>query len=171
MYSKITLFPVMVVALSLAFPAQAQTQRMVIENGKVASASRPEVGGDQVLMLEAVGKVMQRDYRAAETLYSQAIAQNAGNLQAYIQRGLIRRELKDGQGAQSDGRAVVTLADRTLQRNSEDADAYQQRAMGYRLQGQFALAKEDMRMALKRQRKISWENDLKAIELEERMSQ
>ncbi len=122
-------------------------------------------------MLAAFQYFVKRDYRRAEKLYSQPIATNQGNIEAYLQRGLTRREMGDAPGAASDGRSAVLLASAALKSDLRDGRLYYQRSMGLRLLRQFDLTAQDMLAAIQLTGKQHWQTDLKAIELERKMMQ
>jgi tetratricopeptide (TPR) repeat protein len=164
--------------LSLPAHAQTSTQSFVIKNGKVAGGAAGGNSGqagvtlsdEQKLMFEAPAKIMARDYQGAEAIYTRVLAMNGGNTEAYLQRGIVRRELGNKAGMQSDARAAVTLANTQLQRSGRNAHLYYQRAMGLRLLGRFAEAKRDLQTGMSLSGNQNWQTDLKAIELEEKMA-
>lgn len=158
-----------------AFAAEAQT-RFIINGmpagGKgAAGGARIEISQDQKLMLEAAKKVMASDFKGAETLYDQAISINSGNIDAYLQRGIVRRELGDQAGAAADGRKVVEMANRSLTLTPNDATLYHRRGMGLRLMKDFSDAKADISKAIQMSGQLSWKTDLQAVELEEKAFQ
>ena len=154
-------------ALVAMVPDLAMAETRFIINGTPAGGSggKFEVSADQKLMLEAAKKVVSNDYQAAESLYNQAITLNANNMDAYLQRGIVRRELGNQSGAEADGRAVVTLANNSLQQNPNDANLYHRRGMGLRLLRDFDNAKADISKAIQMSGQLSWKTDLQAIEL------
>src|SRR5579872_2487227 len=85
-----------------------------------AFSQQPATGGglqfppDQKLMFEAANKVVKHDYKSAEDIYTQAISINPNNIDAYLQRGIVRRELGNAEGTAADGKMAVTLANTSL---------------------------------------------------------
>ncbi len=150
--------------------AAAETKRQIVFNGVPlgGGSGRLVIGEEQKLMLEAMRKVMARDYRAAEQIYSRIIGMNQGNIDAYLQRGIVRRELKDERGTVSDANAVVTLANSTLPVQPANPNLYYQRGMGFRLLRNFRQAKQDISRAIQMSGQTGWRTDLQAIELEEK---
>lgn len=156
---------VCVAALLLAtVPAHAQTTQQTFVLG--GGANNLQIANDQKIMLEAANKLVQKDYRSAESMYTQAIALNQGNIEAYLQRAVARREMEDENGMASDARAVISLADNALQQNPKNPTLYYQRGMGYRLLHQFDQARDDITMGMQIGGKSNWKTDLQAIELE-----
>jgi tetratricopeptide (TPR) repeat protein len=152
----------------VAFAPTATAETKFIINGTPAggSGSKFEISADQKLMLEAAKKVVSNDYKSAEALYDQAISINGSNMDAYLQRGIVRRELGNQAGAESDGRTVVALANSSLQLAPNDANLYHRRGMGLRLVRDFDNAKADISRAIQMSGQLSWKTDLQAIELE-----
>lgn len=172
--NRVTVFTVYVAvcaAVMAASPVHAQTKFII--NGAPVSGSggRFQISPDQKLLLEAAKKVVSNDYKGAEALYDQAIRINSGNIDAYLQRGIVRRELGDQAGAAADGRTVVSMANRSLQQTPGDAGLYHRRGMGLRLMKDFEHAKMDIARAIQMSGKLSWKTDLQAIELEEKAFQ
>jgi len=167
----------MMMATLAVMPAQvyAQAQTQFIINGAPAtggtSGNTLQISSDQKLMLEAAKKVVSNDYPGAEALYNQAISMNGGNMDAYLQRGIVRRELGNDAGAQADGRMVVNIANSGLQAAPNDANLYYHRGMGLRLLKDFGGAKADVSKAIQMSGQLSWKTDLQAIELEARAFQ
>lgn len=131
-----------------------------------AVAAQMQISGDTQVMLEAMRKVMHHDFRGAEALYGNAIAINPNNMDAWLQRALMRRELGDGAGAMSDGRQVVTLCNQGLAGNPNDANLYYHRGMGYRLLKDYPDAERDIAKAISMGGQAGWKDDLQATELE-----
>ena len=127
-----------------------------------------QIAGDQKLIFEADGHVVKRDYQGAESLYTQAIALNGGNTEAYLQRGFVRREMGNGAGAADDGRNAVGLANTALAANPGDANLYHERGMGFRLMRDFDHARADLQKAIQLSGQMSWQTDLQAMELEQK---
>lgn len=147
-------------------------QTMLIQNGRIVSnGGHVQASAEQKLMLSAPEYIYKQDYRGAEMVYSQVIAMNDHHISAYIQRGLVRREMGDGAGAMEDGRAAVILANEALQTNPNEAYLYYQRGSGFRLLKQFSQARTDIQYAMRLRGDQSWDLDLKAIDLEEKMAQ
>lgn len=153
--------------LPLAAAAQT-THTFVVKNGKTARPALT-IAPDQKLMLEAAKKMTERDYKQAEALYSKALAANGGNINAYLQRGLARRDLGNLQGMEADARQAITLANAKLAQDTNNANLYYQRSLGERLLRRFDEAEKDLRAAIRLSNKLEWNNDLKALELERRM--
>ena len=125
----------------------------------------------QKLMLQADGKVMHHDYSSAENLYSQVIAMDGNNIDAYLQRGIIRREMKNTDGAASDGQTAVTLANAALQQRPNDPNLYYKRGMGFRLIRNFDQAKKDIAAGINLGGPEAWKTDLQAVILEAKEQQ
>lgn len=140
----------------------ALAQTMVIGGGQL------QIGPDQQLMFDAAKKVVNRDYHGAETIYNQVIAMNGHNIDAYVQRGIVRREQGNAAGAAADGKAAVTLADASLANNANNPMLYYQRGMGYRLLKNYAQAKQDVATGIKLGGSENWNTDIQAINLEEK---
>ncbi len=131
--------------------AYAQQQTIVMQGGKIISgggAASAQAGEEQQLMNDAPNYVLRRDYQGAEGLYTHVIGINKNNIGAYIQRGLVRRELGNQQGAMADGQIAVTLTNELMNTLPNNANLYYQRAMGFRLMRQFPQAREDMQKAI-----------------------
>lgn len=141
--------------------AQTVQQTFVFGGG-----SNVQFSNDQKIMLEAAGKLVQRDYSTAENLYTQAIAINGRNIEAYLQRAVVRREMHNDDGMSSDANTVIALANDALQQNPNDPNLYYQRGMGFRLLRQFDQARDDITNGMRIGGKDNWKTDLKAIELE-----
>ena len=111
--------------------AQSTQQQFVVSGGKL------QISDEQKLILQAAQKSSptRLQEQCAESIYSQIIAgKNGSYTDAYLQRGVVRREMGDQAGMQSDARAVIiTLADASIQQNPNNAISYYQRGMGYRL--------------------------------------
>ncbi len=125
---------------------------------------------DQVIIINAAKEMAAGDYKAAEASYSKAIAVNASNANAYLQRALARRELGDAAGMTADAKHAVALVTQALSRNATSADLYYQRSLGKRLLKQFDDAEHDLRQAIQLNRNAQWDNDLKALQLERKMA-
>gem|GEM_PF-2376627 len=149
----------------ISLPAFAQTTQQTFILGG-SGASNLQISNDQKIMLEAANKLVQRDYRTAENMYSQAIAVNRVNIEAYLQRAVVRRELGDEAGMATDARSVIGLADNALQQSPNNPTLYYQRGMGYRLLREFDQAKNDIVTGMQIGGKSNWKTDLQAIELE-----
>lgn len=157
---RVLLFVGLTAALTGA--ALAQSQQIVLGQPQI------QIGADQKILFEAATKMVQRDFKAAEALYGQAIAINNKNIEAYLQRSMTRRELGDDAGMTSDAQTVVTLADAVLQQDPQNAHLHYQRGMGYRLLKQFEAAKNDVTTGMQLSGNSSWQTDLQAIDLERR---
>ena len=153
-----------IVWLGAASVSQAETKFII--NGAPAGGGKIQISPEQKLMLEAAKKVVSNDYKTAESLYDQALTINGSNMDAYLQRGIVRRELGNESGAASDGRAVVNLANSSLQLNPNDASLYHRRGMGLRLLKDYDNAQADITRAIQMSGQLSWKTDLQAIELE-----
>ena len=149
-------------ALNGAAPVFAQTTQTFVIGG----ASNLKISNDQKIMLEAANKLVQKDYSTAESMYSQAIAVNGGNIEAYLQRAVVRRELGDDQGMTADARSVIMLSNNALQQSPNNPTLYYQRGMGYRLLRHFDQARSDISTGMQIGGKGNWKTDLQAIELE-----
>jgi len=151
------------VLLAPPLHAQTVTQTFVLGGGNNASV---QITNDQKILLEAANKFVRRDYEGAESLYTQAIAINGSNIEAYLQRAAVRRELHNEAGMTADANMVIGLANQALQRNGNDPGLYYQRGMGYRLLRQFDLARDDITTGMRIGGRSNWQTDLKAIEIE-----
>ncbi len=168
--------------LTCAAHAQAvHGQKIIIRDGKLVSGTLPTAGQaaaprnveasqSRLLLFKAQEKLMKRDFSGAEQIYTQAIALDDSNVTAYLQRGVVRRELRNYRGVDSDARTVVALSNRIISANPRDPDGYYKRSMALRLLHQFDQAKKDVLTAIQLGGKLSLKNDLKAIELERRMA-
>src|SRR4051812_11290613 len=123
-YARLLMTIMLAALLPAGAQAQTTTQTFVMGGGKVIMTD------DQKLMLSAAQKIMSRDFRGAEALYSQAISINGRNIDAYLQRGIVRRELKDEEGSASDARMVVALANEGLKTDDRNPNLYYDRGMG-----------------------------------------
>lgn len=121
-------------------------------------------------MLAAAGKMSEGKLKEAEILYSQALAANGGNVNAYLQRALARRDLGDTEGMATDARQAVALISARLEQNPGKANLYYQRSLAERLLRQFDAAEKDLRAAIRLSNKSEWTNDLTALELERKMA-
>lgn len=131
-----------------------------------AAAAQVQMSGDTQLMFSAMQKVMHRDFRGAEAIYSKVIEANPNNIEAWLQRALMRRELKDAAGARSDGHQAAAIADRELAKNPNDATLYYYRGMGLRYMKDYPDAERDIARAIQMSGSASWKADLQATELE-----
>lgn len=138
-------------------------------SGAPAPAARLVIPPEKQLMLEASKKVAAGDWKGADALYSQAIALNGASIDAYVQRGIVRRELGDTAGRDKDAQAIITLATQALAAQPNTPKLYYQRGTGWRLLKRFPEAKADITRALQLGGKRSWQQDLQAIALEEKM--
>ncbi len=143
-------------SLLFTFPARAQTAPALDEEG--------------MLMISAIQKTMQQDYRGAENDCTRVISINPYNTDAYLQRGVIRRLLGNEQGAYADGQSAYTIASGQLSKNPRNPEAYHQRGMAARLMGNYALAKQELRTSLELGGDPDWKNDLRDTDLEEKAS-
>lgn len=154
----------------LPVSASAQTQTFVIKKSGAAAAPALTISQDQKLMLAAAGKMSEGKLKEAEILYSQALAANGGNVNAYLQRALARRDLGDTEGMATDARQAVALISARLEQNPGKANLYYQRSLAERLLRQFDAAEKDLRAAIRLSNKSEWTNDLTALELERKMA-
>jgi len=143
-------------------PAHAQTTQVVLGGATV------QINEQEKAMLTAANKMMKGDFKGAEQDYSGVLAVDSGYVDAYLQRGVVRRLQGNEQGAQNDGRAVLRLAEMALQKNPASAQGYYQRGMGYRLLKQYDHAKADVQKAIELGGKPAWRNDLRDIALEDK---
>ena len=133
--------------------------------------ARIQISPAQQVMFGAAQKVLQRDYAGALALYNQAVAMDGTNVQAYLQRGVVKREMHDEAGAQADAAAAIRLCNAALARDPQNAQLYHDRALGFRLLKDFAHAREDMQRALQLPgAQPGWKTDLRAIDLEEKFN-
>jgi len=152
----------------LAIDACAQAQPNVVVNGRSSAA---EMNQTQKLMFEGAKYSMARQFKEADAVYSQIIASDGGNTEAYLQRAVVRRELGDESGKVSDARNAVALASASLQANPRDFNLYYQRSLALRLLKQFDGARRDLNAAMQLGGSVTWQNDLQAIDLEQKMAQ
>jgi tetratricopeptide (TPR) repeat protein len=123
---------------------------------------------DQKLIFEADQQVVKKDYKGAEGLYSEAIALNKNNIDAYLHRGTVRHELGDSGGVASDGQATVTLANTGLQNTPNDPNLYYKRGMGFRLLKNYDQAEKDISTGMRLGGQPTWQTDLQAIAFEKK---
>ncbi len=99
---KNRLLLVLTVAMTCAQPAlvRAETTTIKLSGGQLV------LGEEQKLMLEASGKVLDKDYAAALERYNRVIALNPNNGQAYIQRSVVKRQMGDAQARGSETAAI-----------------------------------------------------------------
>lgn len=162
---------VYIVVLLCACPlaASAENKTKLVLNG--AGGGKLALGPEQKLMFQATNKFVQLDYKGAETLYTQAIAMNGNNANAYVQRGAVRRELHNTAGMKSDAERAIVLLNANLEQNTNNADLYYQRSLAHRLLKQFDAAEQDLQKAMQIANRAEWETDMKAIALERKMAQ
>ena len=148
-------------------PALAADHAIALKGGKLV------IRQEQQWMLEASKRVIEGDYPAALQLYNQVISSDGGNIQAYVQRGVVRRQMQDENGCQQDATMAVRLSDAAIQQDPNNSKLYYQRGTGYRLLKDFPQARENIEYAIRLSGKAraDWETDLKAIALEEKMMQ
>lgn len=129
------------------------------------------LGQEQQLMLKAAQYVSKRDFASALPVYSQVLAMDGGNIEAYIQRSVVRSELNDAAGAEGDAVTAVSLSSALLAKDPNNAQLYYQRGTGYRLLKDFAHAKADINHAIQLAggQHADWQSDLSAMNLEEKM--
>ncbi len=170
---------IMYIALVLAFgfdfgqAVAAPQKNTIIMDGKVINGGQGAVltiGEEQKLMFEASNKFVAMDYKGAEALYGRVIGMNSTNANAWLQRGVIRRELGDTAGMTSDAKRALLLIDGAIGQ-TPNANLYYQRSLAERLLRQFDAAERDLREAMRLSNSNKWENDLKAIALERKMAQ
>jgi Tfp pilus assembly protein PilF len=159
----VLVFSLLIAIVSSVSSSMAQTVQQTFVFG---GGSNVQFSNDQKIMLEAASKLVQNDFANAENLYTQAIAINGSNIEAYLQRAVVRREMHTDNGMASDANTVIALANNALQQNPNDPNLYYQRGMGYRLLRQFDQARDDITNGMRIGGKDNWKTDLKAIELE-----
>jgi tetratricopeptide (TPR) repeat protein len=146
----------------------------IVMNGKVIGGDKSPsmiISDDQKYMFEASKKFMDMDFKGAEALYSRAIDANEGNANAWLQRGVVRRELGDVRGMASDAQRALIITEAAMRQNPNDADLYYQKSLAERLLKRFDVAEQDLRQAMRLSNSRKWETDLKAIALERKMAQ
>lgn len=158
-------FVLLLILLPAFAQAQTTTQTFVLGGGGKVSIS-----DDQKLMLSAAQKIMARDFKSAEQLYSQAISINGRNIDAYLQRGVVRHELHNDEGSASDARMVVALANEGLKTNDRNPNLYYDRGMGLRLLRDYNGAFRDVQAGMKLSGNNNWQTDLDAIAFEAKAS-
>lgn len=167
--------------VALALPAFAQTHSFKIRDGKVVSngGQAAQQAGDaataanreQQYMFAALSALMQKDYAQAERLYSQVIQHNQANSEAFLQRAVVQRELRNVPAMKADAKVALRLLTAEIRLQPRKHRLYHQRSMALRLLGAFDHAKKDLLTAvqLKGKSTLAYQNDLRAIELEKRM--
>ena len=140
----------------------------IAQQTQLSFTNNIEFGKEQQLMFGAANKAIKGDLRGAEMDYSQVISMNASNVDAYLQRGLIRRELKNPAGAKADGQAAAVLANKRVEQYPNKSSAYHQRGMAYRLLGNYVQAAKDVQRAYQMTHDESIRVDLQAIVLEQK---
>ena len=155
--------------LATGTPARAQ-QEFQIPQGGFAGGSAPALDQEGILMLQAMQKAMQGDFKGAEQVYSSILASNDQNMDAHLHRGILRRELKNTSGSQADAKATIQIANNALQQNPRDAEAYHHRGMAFRLLGQYPQALKDIDTSLRLGGEEQWKTDLRDTVLEEKAS-
>lgn len=133
------------------------------------ASAQVNLGQEPMLMLQASQLVLNQEYGEAENVYSQVLVMNPNNLQAYIQRAIVRREMKNRRGMESDAVEVLNLTNLGLEKDPNNADLYYHRGTAYRLLKDFPKARADIQHALQLNPTDSWRQDLIAIDLEEKM--
>jgi hypothetical protein len=171
--NRIILTACLMTAAAASAWAQPAAQPKIIFNGVAAGGNAAPAGGmqfdgDQKLMFDAAKKAMGRDFKGAENEYSLILAHNPRNIEAYLQRGLMRRELNDGAGAIGDGRTASSLANNALKNDPNNSLLYYQRGMGFRLARNYPQAIKDINTAMRLGGQAGWKTDLQAIELEQK---
>lgn len=154
--------------------AAPQNKNTIIFNGPLGAAqggAAAEIGPEQKQMFEASAKFVKFDYKGAEAAYTEVLQMNGRNINAYVQRGVVRRELGNKEGTRSDATMALNLIDAALRQEQGNANLYYERSLANRLLKQFDAAEKDLRMAMRLNASANWENDLKAIALERKMAQ
>lgn len=185
----ILILVVLMASLPVSAYAQTTTQHFTIRNGKLVggdtaapqasgAASSGNSGGgitlnsEQQYMIAALSALVQKDLPRAESLYSQVISMNGSNSEAYLQRGIARRESGDTHGMTSDAKMALTLLNNEIRQHPREVNLYRKRSMALRLLQSFDLAKKDLLTAMQLTGKssVTLQNDMQAIELERRMA-
>lgn len=138
--------------------------------GRAAVSEAPVITPSQQLIFDANKKILQGDYASAEALYNKAIALDGNNASAYLQRGVVRREMKNEPGMRADAQMAIALLNQKLQADNRSAGAYHERSMAYRLLKQFDAAKQDLTLAIQLSGNARWQTDMTALELERKMA-
>ncbi|MDX1974683.1 MAG: hypothetical protein SFT92_03295 [Rickettsiales bacterium] len=166
------LAPALMLLAFMPGSAFSQAKPTLIINGQ--QVSKASSGGmmDEAdkSILEAAKHVMEGDYRGAERIYSDILSRNDSNVEAHVQRAIVRRELKNPSGVQSDALTAVQLASAALQTQPRSYSLYYQRSQALRLLGEFDKAKADLLKARKLAGGNRWSTDLQAIEMERRIA-
>lgn len=122
-----------------------------------------------ILMLQAAQAVQKGEFKAALSIYDKIIAQNGDYIAAYIQRSVVRREIKDEAGSRADATMAIRLCEHRLRQQPNNAELYHQRGMGYRLLKDYPKAKENIQYAMRMPgANRNWEQDLRNIQIEEK---
>jgi tetratricopeptide (TPR) repeat protein len=151
---------ILLLALGVA-PAMAQQPP--------ANGAKIVIGDDQRLMFAAMQAAIKKDYKTAEDMYSRMIALNPRDTNAYLQRGIMRRQMGNEAGALADGKSVVILANTSLQADPRAGALYYMRGMGFRLLKDYTQAEKDVQTAITQGGPPEWKTDLRAIELEKKV--
>lgn len=122
-----------------------------------------------LLMLEASQKAVEQKYEEAVALYTQAIQKVPTRADAYLQRAFIYREMNRVGPMQADAIIAIKLADFNIAGGDPSATNYHTRGSGYRLLKRFPEARADLEMALRLKKNGTWQLDLQALALEEKM--
>lgn len=119
--------------------------------------------------LVAATLAVEGDYHGAIAKYSQIIASDPTQIDAYLQRGLLYREI--GQLPKSLGDAAIAerFVELRFSEGKSSAKLYYQRAMAKRLRKDYTGAKADLQTAMRMKRNHKWHNDWQALLLEEKM--
>lgn len=164
------IFRITFVMFSLALMASpAFAEKMVFKKG--GDSAKVQMSQESQWMLEASGKFAEGDYQGAEALYSRVIAAGGADAEAYLHRGLVRREVKNTVGMTADANAAMQILNRELQQKGDSDALYYQRSLANRLLKNFDDAESDLRRAMQLKNRAKYDTDMKAIALERKMAQ
>lgn len=157
-------------AMSLPLAQAAYAQEAAAPSSAPAVTNNVNLGQEQMQMLQAAQYVIQGKLAEAEIVYTSVIGLSPKNLQAHIQRSIIRRELNNTPGMEADAVEVLNISQMEMQQRPNDGTLYYSRGMAYRILRDYGKARADIEHALQLSpENASWKQDLQAMALEEKM--